>query len=173
MPSAVRKSGAPCGPGTTRSVQALSIAGGASAWVSGGAASSATAAMAERVALAQRAAAEAGRGERRAAAHDERAVDPAAHEHVRAQARAADRAELEHAAGRQVQRGPLRGRLAVDLHDQRRARDGDDRVVVEAQPRAGQRELDPRRALGVADEPVPSRNERASIGPDGGTPTSQ
>ena len=165
MPSAVRKSGAPCGPGTTRSVQAFDIGGGAIARVGASAAPRMGAIAAPRVGavaapIASRSPLRSGAPPRPAEANvarlpitSGRSIAPRTSTYARrptprigpslSTAPAGTSSAVHCGAG-----------VAVDLHRERRSRHGDDRVLLEAQARPAQRELDPGRALGVADEQV-------------------
>ena len=100
-------------------------------------------------------------------------VDAAAHREVGAAAGAAHRSQLDDAARGHQRRAEAFERRAV----QRRAHVGagqrHDGRAAEAQARTGQRALEAGGRRGLPTRRLASRNDSASIGPDGGTPTCQ
>ena len=99
------------------------------------------------------------------------AVDAAADEQVGAQPATGAGAEREGAALGHDDRRPRRYLRAVTGDVRLGAGDADRRRRGEPQRRPGRGALEARRTLRVADDRLPSRNDRSSIGPLGGTPT--
>ena len=131
----------------------------------------------QRVALAQRAAvvaAERAQRERRRAAKVFGFDESAGDQHVAPHARSAEHADVEHATGGHVDRLPLRHGDAVDRHRHRRAGHAHPSArrgsATQARPWCIRAPRRPRRFRAPG---CRCRNDRSSIGPDGGTPMCQ
>ena len=181
MSRSVKKSGAPCGPYSTPISQtsAIRAARASPAATPARRIRARVVADVQHVAGAQRApavAAEAAERERRPRCRDSAARrSRRAPRGRRARRRPCDRAELERRARAHGDARATRGSgspSSVAPHvgaASARSRASQ----LNAQRRPGQRDLERRRAVGVADEAVGEPERESSIGPDGGTPTAQ
>ncbi len=111
--------------------------------------------------------------EGRCAAEEFGDVETTANEDVDAQPRSGDSSDVEQAARRDGDRAPLRDGDSVDAHGDGCTRHAHLGLLREPQGGAGHGGLEAGSTLVVAEATLPRRNDRSSMGPDGGTPICQ